>query len=127
MNNKRPDIIEMLEAEKGYHAEQIERIDIALKALRGEKTELVGLPTPKPVHWAARINEVFKEFDGLLLKDVRNKLAQKGIPQALDKKYTPTIYSTLKRKQKRGELEKRGKRYYKIQPSKDVLGFGVAS
>ena len=114
MKSQRPDVIELLEIERDWHKEQIQRIDIALAALRGETIETKRKEiTVKTIPWASEITKVFKEHNDLELKDVRNKLAENGIPEALEKKYNPTIYQTLVRKVKQGELEKVNGRYCK--------------
>jgi len=123
MGTKRPDVIELLESERDWHKEQIERIDLALKVLRGQpiKEETKSTASEK-IQWAREISSVFVEFGELTLKQVREKLAIKGISKALESRYNPTIFSTLKRKVKQGELEKvEYGRYRKTLPKRRII------
>ncbi len=111
MENKRPDVIKLLENERMYYLEQIKRIDIALAALRGERITIEEgnsiLVSSKPVPWVSAIENVFQSTDKwLTIKDVQNKLCENGIPEALDKRKKPIIYSTLIRKVKNEFLER---------------------
>ena len=107
MDNNKPDILETLEKERRWHTEQIKRIDLAITALNSKSLEKepVKLPTEK-VPWAAEISNLFKEFNTLTMKGIREKLAAKGYPQALQRSYNPTIFATVQRKVKQGEIVK---------------------
>ena len=115
MNSKRPDITEVLEEEKSWYVEQIKRIDLALSVLRGEKLPNTdqSKEKPKTVPWTAEIDKLFSEYDRLTMTDLRNKLAEKGFPEALERGYYSTIFQTLKRKIDNGELEKQDDMYCK--------------
>lgn len=115
MSNQRPDVVELLEKEKKWHTEQTNRIDLALSALRGETLSKMTEPKEKPkiISWSLEIDKLFNKHDKLTMKDLRNKLAKEGIPEALERGYYPTIFSTLKRKIEKGELEKEGSIYCK--------------
>ena len=107
MKTNRPDVIEVLEREKEYYLDQIKRINIALSALRGESIETKTDTTPtRKIEWTAEIVKLFDEYDELNLKQVREKLSEKGITEALDEKYRSTINTTLNRKAKDGILFK---------------------
>ena len=73
---------------------------MALAALKGQMLapEESG-PQRQSMPWAAKIDELFESTDEwLTLKDVKNRLAEMGIPEALEKEHRNTIYSTLHRK-----------------------------
>ena len=124
MTEQRPNIINLLEKEKGYYAEQIRRINVALTALKGEEKaeqEKESKQPRKVVQWKKEVSKVFKEYDELTLNEVCDKLVEKGISEALDKKYKNTILSTLRRMQIKGKLEKIGKRYQKKSRASTLL------
>lgn len=102
MPTERPDIITVLEKEKAYHLEQVKRINLALAALTGETipSDDGGLQRQTPP-WAQKIDELFESTDEwLTLDEVRNRLAEMGLPEALEKDHRNTVYSTLHRKSK---------------------------
>ena len=114
MSNQRPDVVELLEAEKAYYLDQIRRINIALGALRGEaKTQGEPVAEKRQIKWKKEILNLFNEFDELTIGDVCQRLAEKGISEALDKKYRNTIGNTTNRLKADGQLEKNGKFYRK--------------
>ena len=106
MENSRPTIIEMLEQEKGHYLEQLRRINIALDALRGDtKVESNNVPKRR-IPWSEEISGIFKHNDHLAMKDIRNTLAERGYPEATENRMKATVYQTLMRKVKQGELQK---------------------
>ena len=112
MTESRPDVLEILELEKEYHADQIRRINVAMAALRGkavvEETTQQGQPTQKttkPVQWTAEIKEIFKVDDMFTIEQVREKLIEKGIIDANHEREKNSIYSTFSRLKKSGYLE----------------------
>jgi hypothetical protein len=114
MSKQRPDVIELLEAEKAYYLDQIRRINIALGALKSEaKPQGEVVVEKRQIKWRKEILNLFNEFDGLSIGDVCQKLAEKGISEALDKKYRNTIGNTTNRLKTEGKLEKMGKLYQK--------------
>lgn len=126
MTNSRPDIVEVLENERDWHKEQIRRIDLALDVLKGKPIEEVQQrkTDDTTIRWAKEISELFNEFNDLTLKEVRERLAERGILKALEKHTVPIIYSTLKRKIKQGEFEKiENGRYRKKRKSRRRIDF----
>lgn len=117
MKKQRPDIIEMLEGEQKYHIEQLRRVNLALAALRGETaigTRTEVKKSAKRIQWTEEVMKILDEDDtGLNLEQIRNKLAEKGIAEALEEKYKATIYSTLSRGLKKEQLEKAGYGLYR--------------
>ena len=99
MEKQRPDIIELLEQEKAYYADQIKRVNIALSALKGEMTSgnKENKPTRKSIPWVNEITVIFKDNDTLTTSQIKNKLAERGIAEALETSSHNTIYSTLSR------------------------------
>lgn len=129
MNQTRPDIIEILEMEKQYHADQIRRINVAIMALKGnvnvEETTRKETPpqkTTKPIQWTSEIKDIYKTNDELTIEQVRNKLIEKGIVEAMEDSGRNSIYSTFSRLKKVGYLEQveYGK-YRKKQPGHERL------
>lgn len=123
MSTERPDVIEVLEKEKTYHLEQVKKINLALAALKGETASPSETEQPRQsLPWAAKIDELFDSTDEwMTLEEVREKLAEMGIPEALEKDYRNTVYSTLHRKatKKGGTLDKdEDGRYRKRQQKK---------
>ena len=101
MTGKRPDVITMLEKEREYHLDQVKRINIALAALTGATTTTEKPAAQKTynVGWAAAIDALFESTDEWLdLQQIRNKLAENGLPGAIEDKNRNTVYSTLIRK-----------------------------
>ena len=128
MGKARPDLIEVLEGELKWYIEQTQRIRVALAALKGERAkssaEISGEPAVK-IPWTAMVIEIFDESDDTLnLDEVRKRLAEKGIAEALDDKHRATIYSTLIRGVKIGKLEKVEHGKYRKKKSKveEVVG-----
>jgi hypothetical protein len=109
MSTTRPDVIEILEMEKKYHADQIRRINVAIAALEGniiegsmkiEATAHQEQPpqkTTKPIQWAAEIRAIFDNSDILSIEQVRNKLIEKGIVEAMTDSGKNSIYATISR------------------------------
>ena len=128
MGRARPDLIEVLEGELKWHIEQVQRIRVALAALKGETAKLSvknSGESPAKIPWTARVIEIFDESDDMLnLDEVRKRLAEKGIAEALDDKHRATIYSTLIRGVKIGRLVKveHGKYRMKKTKAQEVLG-----
>jgi hypothetical protein len=100
MTDDRPDIITVLEKEKEYYLEQVKRINLALSALTGDATTPDDQPkTKKTISWAAKIDEIFNNTDEwLTLEEVRQRLSEMGLTEAIEKEYRNTVYSTLHRK-----------------------------
>lgn len=100
MAEDRPDIITVLEKEKEYHLEQVKRINLALSALTGETTTPDDQPkTRKTLSWASKIDEIFNKTDEwLTLEEVRQRLSEMGLTEAIEQEYRNTVYSTLHRK-----------------------------
>jgi hypothetical protein len=121
MPTERPDIITVLEKEKAYHLEQVKRINLALAALKGQTiaTEESG-PQRQALPWAAKIDKLFESTDDwLTLDDVRDRLAEMGLPEALEKDHRNTVYSTLHRKvTKTKTLEKDENGRYRVRKPK---------
>ena len=123
MSNERPDVIEVLEGERKYYIEQLRRINVALATLKGEKDFVpeVQQSSSKAIPWTAEVMKIFEQADTPLnLKQVRQRLAEEGIGEALNKKHQSTIYSTLMRGVKNENLEKVGHGLYR---KKTVLKF----
>ena len=115
MTKPRPDVLEILELEKEYHAVQIRRISMAITALKGEvpikettQPEQPSQKTTEPVQWTSEIKDVFQSGEVLSVEDVRNKLIEKGIVEAMTDRGKNSIYSTFSRLKKSGFLEKSG-------------------
>jgi len=108
MANERPNIIELLEQEKKYYLEQIKKTNIALSALKGEivKSEIKKPSKNKTIRWTKTILKVLDEYDDLSLDELRSKVAEKGIPQALTEEYRNTIQSITHRLVRKGKLAK---------------------
>jgi len=124
MSKTRPNVVEILEMEKKYHADQIRRINVAIAALRGdanveETTHYEQTPQKptKSIQWTSEIKEIFDSNDILSIEQTRDKLVEKGIVEAMSKSGKNAIYSTFSRLKKIGYLEqpKYGK-YRKKQP-----------
>ena len=123
MNVENLDVVELLEKKQVYHIEQLKRIKLALSALKGETEFKKGTAiTSKNIQWTKEVMKLFNESDrGMTLVQIRNKLFESGIPEAMDDKYRPTIYSTLTRGVDKGVLEKAGYGLYRKKPSKAGL------
>ena len=118
MSTTRPDVIEILEMEKKYHADQIRRINVAIAALKGniiegglkvEATAHQEQPpqkTTKPIQWTAEIKAIFDNNDILSIEQARNKLVEKGIVEAMTDSGKNSIYATFSRLNKSGYLKK---------------------
>ena len=116
MTEKRTDIVSLLEKEREYHLDQVKRINIALQALTGTvTTDKPCQPKAHNIGWAASIENLFDQTSEWLdLQQIRDKLAENGLPEALDDKNRNTIYSTLIRKvNKTKTLEKDEKGRYR--------------
>ena len=128
MSNTRPDVIEILEMEKKYHADQIRRINLAITALKGGAVgeELTSQPSPqktsRKIQWTAEIKKIFEGGDVLTIEQVREKLTERGIVEAMTEKGKNSIYSTFSRLKKSGYFEQPeyGK-YQKKQPKEDEI------
>lgn len=127
MNNTRPDVIEILELEKKYHADQIRRINVAIAALKGnvsiEETTPKEQPQqkkPRSVQWTSEIKDIFESNDVFTPEEVRDRLVEKGIVEAMSNQGKNSIYSTFSRLKKAGYLEQPeyGK-YRKKQPAEE--------
>jgi hypothetical protein len=111
MQNRRLDVLEILEREKEYHLEQIKRINIALSALKGELPQNVveSEKTPlkrRKVQWKIEIDKLFEISDVLTVDEIQQQLVEKGIDAAEGAKAKSAITTTLIRKAKKGELKK---------------------
>ncbi len=111
MNKTRPDVIEILEIEKRYHADQIKRINVAIAALKGDvdveeatRQEKSPQKAPKQTQWTTEIKDIFENNDVLTPEEVRDKLIEKGIVEAMSVKGKNSIYSTFSRLKKSGYL-----------------------
>ncbi|MFC1533578.1 hypothetical protein ACFL7M_09470 [Thermodesulfobacteriota bacterium] len=107
MENKDIDIIQLLNDKKSYHLEQIERINIAIGALQGkpEKSQNMKISPPR-VSWTKEILKTVNENNGLTPVEIRNKIAERGITQALDDNYSSSVYATLSRLTSNGKIKK---------------------
>ena len=110
MNKSRPDVIEVLNLEKEYHVEQLRRINIALAALKGEDvkndTDVSKPKRKRSIKWAAEIRNIFDTDLELNLKELRSKLVEKGVPEAMDDSGKNAVYSTVSRLKNREYLER---------------------
>ena len=109
MRTTRPDITEILEREKEYYAEQIRRINNALAALKGDLVNTETTTKPKKtrtVQWTAEIKELFDAGIEVTTDELRNKLAEKGIVEALESSGKNSVYATVSRLSSGGYLEK---------------------
>ena len=107
MNKTRPDVIEILEIEKRYHADQIKRINVAIAALKGDvnveettRQEKSPQKTPKQIQWTAEIKDIFKNNDVLTPEEV-----------ALTKAFNPKAF----------ESRAFGMKYQKLAPPLNPL------
>lgn len=99
MQRDRPDVIEILENEKAWYLDQIKRINIAIDALSGSGNAVnKGKSATRSVAWSKEIDLLFEHDVELSFDDIRNRLAEKGIANALDEKCKSIINSTLSRK-----------------------------
>lgn len=118
MSGDEPKLIDRLKEMQRYHAEELRQIGVALAAL-GQGASAGPEPRPVdtkgPVRWTAEVMQLFDETDRpLTLKQVCEKLAERGFPQALEKRYESTIYSVLARGVKKsGTLQRAGKGKYR--------------
>lgn len=117
MGTNRPDIIELLELEKEFYAEQIRRVNIALAALRGEthtteptSTSVSTTTTQqsRKVKWKAEITKIYDTGVELDLEKLRNRLAENGFAEALSPRGKNAVYSTISRLTTDGALTKTG-------------------
>ena len=119
MDSKRPSVLELLEQEKEHHLEQIRRLNIAITALKDDGNQSSGNARRKRrVSWSQEIDKLFSDTSlELRLSEVQTKLAERGYPEARDKKMKPTIYQTLARKVKANTFGKteNGKYYKKVE------------
>lgn len=113
MNKTRPNVIEILEMEKKYHADQIRRINVAMAALKGnlniEETapqEQSPQKATKSIKWTAEIKALFNGGDVFTIEQTREKLVEKGIVEAMNKSGKNSVYATISRLKKSGYLEK---------------------
>lgn len=111
MTRQRPDVIDLLKKEREYHLEQVQRINNALAAFEGEltKTNLGSSKSVSKAHkiqWTAPAREVFDTGVEITTEQLREKLAEKGIVEALDDSYKNSIYATVSRLAKSGYIEK---------------------
>ncbi len=111
MQNRRLDVLEILEKENEYYLEQIKRINIALAALKGELPQ--GVVENKKirhkkgrVQWKSEINKLYKKNDILTVNEIQQQLIEIGIVDAQGAKGKSAITTTLIRKAKKGELKK---------------------
>lgn len=103
----RPDVIEVLKRERDYHMEQLKRINMALAVLEGEVTgNIDDKPEKRKIEWTAEIIKLFDECDRLDFDQVRQKLAERGVTEAVENRYRNTVYTTLKRKVDENVLSK---------------------
>lgn len=120
MNKSRPDVIQLLNLEKEYHAEQLRRIDVALAALKGEvvKSEASTPITNKKrtIKWAEEIRTIFDTGVEINLKELRDTLVENGIPEAIQPSGKNAVYSTVSRLKSRGVLERTNNGKYRKKP-----------
>lgn len=112
MAKSRPDVLEILEIEKEYHADQIRRINVAIAALKGEVTvkdasqpKQTPQKSTKPVQWTSEIKSIFNNGGVYTIEEVRDKLIEKGIVEAMEDSGKNSIYSTFSRLKKSEILE----------------------
>ena len=107
MENIDIDVVQVLEEKKAYHLDQIKRINMALGALQGEPDGTLHLKVkPRRVQWVKEIKGILIDYERLTPIEIRNKLAEKGITQALDDNNKSSIYATLSRLVSKGHLVK---------------------
>lgn len=107
MDSQRPDPVKALEEAKKWYLEEIKRINNALSALKGEVAEpKLRQRISKKIPWGSKIEKVFIDNGEMTVDEIRNKLAENGITQALDDESKNTIYATLARQTKQGILER---------------------
>ena len=114
MENKDIDVLQVLKDKRFYHLEQVKRINLAIGALEG-KPDKSKKVFSKRIQWKREVLTLLNEHDGLLPIEIRQKLAEKGITQALDENSKSSLYATLSRLSGKGMLKRAetGK-YYKI-------------
>ena len=119
MNEKRLDVVDVLKREKEYYVQQIKRINVALSALRGEPPEQEPGTTKrkrtKPIAWTAEIREIFEDGLELNMKELRNRLVERGYVEANEQSGKNSVYSTVSRMISNGHLEKTDTGYRKKQ------------
>ncbi len=114
MNSGRLDVIEVLEKEREYHLEQVKRINMALAALKGQVTKAEdNRPESRRIEWTTEIVRLFDTGEELDLEQVRQALANRGTPEALEPRFRNTVYTTLMRKVQDKTLTKTGRAYRK--------------
>lgn len=125
MDSTRPDALEALEIEKEWLMERLERIEMAISVLTGLETKKNSETTNAPikrttnapgrmkkkiikrgnvVQWAAEVSKVFNTHLNLMPGDVLEKLTENGVPGLDDKDVRKSVYATLNRKVRQGEL-----------------------
>lgn len=125
MGTTRLDITEILEREKEYYTEQIQRINTALAALKGELVNVETTSKPKKtrtVQWTAEIKKLFDTGIEGTTEQLRNKLAEKGIVEALEDSGKNSVYSIVSRLSLGGYLEKTEDGIYRKKPPQAGLG-----
>jgi len=115
MGTNRPDIIEILESEKEYYADQIRRVNVAIAALKGEIITAESYSSSssqsqqiRKVRWTGEIRKIYNTGVELDLEQLRDRLAENGIVEALSDSGKNSIYSTISRLAGKGYLEKTG-------------------
>lgn len=110
------DVIDVLLAQRNWHTDQIRRINLAIDILRGEASEDFRI---RP-EWSKTIDAMFEQFPGPWnLDDVRSRLAEMGIAEALEDKHRNTVYATLYRKVQAGTVRYGNGMYWRPLPEPD--------
>ena len=135
MSERHIDITDLLIREREYHIKQIEKIDAMLRAadapINEEKKETstktdesqVASKRDRTIPWKAEIHNLFEIHKRLTTEEVRNKLIEKGIPEANSDRGRNNIYSTISRMASDGFLEKdeHGVYEYKQENNGDTM------
>ena len=103
---QRFDVLAVLKQEREYYLGQVRKIDIAISALEGEPPAAkTKRSEARPNRWAQAIDDIFaKTNEWLTFQEIRQKMADNGMPEALEKPYRNSIYTTLHRKAKKSKV-----------------------
>jgi len=113
------DVLTTLKKKKEFYLEEVSKINKAIAVITKKDTAV----SPRRVKWGDVVMEVFEDQDKEVLYSlayVRQELASRGYPEALDEKKKAAIFDALKRLVARGILGKDGSsRYYLYQKRSD--------
>jgi hypothetical protein len=112
-----PEIVELLKQQRGFHQEQLRRIDIALAAIESGR-KIATKPLLKNsaqqskvkkhrIRWTREIDRLLNDYDEFTIMDVQNDLFERGsIAAATSIQGRNVINSTLNRFEKKGRIQK---------------------